>query len=105
MALFDIFNEWAGKSKYIFWPTQTALLLLAPDALSKLGSAPDSTMDQFVDNLSLKKNPKALDYLIICFRDICKAATYVSDTDASKSPLRKWAANVEPDLVKKKKKK
>lgn len=44
MALFESFSEWGSKTKYAFWPSQVALLLLAPDVLSKLGTNADSSV-------------------------------------------------------------
>jgi hypothetical protein len=44
LALFEIFSEWGNKTKFAFWPSQIALLLLAPDVLSKLGTNTDSAV-------------------------------------------------------------
>lgn len=82
--LFDVFATWSGgssKKDRAFWPTQTMLLVLCPEIMRKIAKG-DTVCDQFAENLKKGiRGAKKVEVATICYVDICKAATFVSNSE------------------------
>ncbi|KAI9310474.1 hypothetical protein BX666DRAFT_2126182 [Dichotomocladium elegans] len=104
--LFDICDSLADvtRRKAIFWPLQTMLLIIAPDVLltSVLAEGRDAQNKKTIFLNTLKRSLKGsrmAELAAICYIDICKAATYVSDPEDS--ALRLLVPEVESELINK----
>ncbi|KAF7726129.1 Ras GTPase activating protein ira2 [Apophysomyces ossiformis] len=101
--LFDICNSLADttRKKAILWPLQILLLILCPDLLlsSTVSENRGINTKKTVFLNALRKSLKGgrmAELSIICYVDICKAATYVSKSDVS--ALRHIVPEVENEL-------
>jgi hypothetical protein len=104
-VLFEICASLADttRKKAIIWPLLTMLLILCPDILYSIstpeGSSRNVNTKKTVFLATLKSSLKPgrmAELAAICYVDICKAATYVSKTDAS--ALRHIVPDVENEL-------
>lgn len=104
-VLFEICLSLADttRKKAILWPLQTMLLILCPDILYSVSTPEGSSRHVnskktlFLATLKSSLKPgRMAELAAICYVDICKAATYVSKTDAS--ALRHIVPDVENEL-------
>lgn len=104
-VLFEICASLADttRKKAILWPLQTMLLILCPDILYSISTPEGSSRNVntkktvFLATLKSSLRPgRMAELAAICYVDICKAATYVSKTDAS--ALRHIVPDVENEL-------
>lgn len=104
-VLFEICSSLADttRKKAILWPLQTMLLILCPDILYSISTPEGSSRSVnnkktvFLATLKSSLKPgRMAELAAICYVDICKAATYVSKTDAS--ALRHIVPDVENEL-------
>ncbi|KAI8078349.1 hypothetical protein BDF21DRAFT_43098 [Thamnidium elegans] len=104
-VLFEICLSLADttRKKAILWPLQTMLLILCPDILYSVSTPEGSSRNVnskktlFLATLKSSLKPgRMAELAAICYVDICKAATYVSKTDAS--ALRHIVPDVENEL-------
>ncbi|KAI9256885.1 hypothetical protein BY458DRAFT_441589 [Sporodiniella umbellata] len=98
--LFDVCNLTADSSKKraILWPLQTIILILSTQSLQK--ACTNQSSEKCYNFLSLLKKSlqttSSIDLIVVCYVDICKAATYVPPHE--ESALRMMAKEVEKDL-------
>ncbi|RCI07246.1 Ras GTPase activating protein ira2 [Rhizopus stolonifer] len=101
--LFDVCNSTADSSKKraILWPLQTILLILSTESLKQAFLGQSSNRRFGFLNLLRKslQATKYIDLIVVCYVDICKAATYVPPDE--ESILRTMAEEVEKDLTSK----
>ncbi|KAK6527837.1 Ras GTPase activating protein ira2 [Orbilia ellipsospora] len=102
-VLFDIVNNMAdsGKKKAIFWPMQTALLLLIPEVFlaSMLGETNRNVNAKrvlFLENLKKTLRQRFADIAALCLVTICRAASYF-DTN-SEIAILSFALDVQNDM-------
>ncbi|KAJ3039290.1 Ras GTPase activating protein ira2 [Rhizophlyctis rosea] len=100
-TLFDILNSLSEsqRRKVIFWPTQTTLLILCPDILTTIvqKQLPSSAKRAaFIDNLRRNTKGKLTDVVVMCYVEICKAATCVARVEGGS--LRAIIPGVEAEL-------
>ncbi|KAJ3298331.1 Ras GTPase activating protein ira2 [Borealophlyctis nickersoniae] len=109
-TLFDIFGSASESSrrKVLFWPVQTTLLILCPDILLSIVNAPEKlkTLNlalakkaAFVDGLKKSIRTKLWDVSVVCYIEICKAATWVGRVEGGS--LRALVPGIEADLKEK----
>ncbi|KAF3925492.1 Neurofibromin [Arthrobotrys entomopaga] len=102
-VLFDIVNNMvdSGKKKAIFWPMQTALLLLIPEVFlaSMLGETNRNVNAKrvlFLENLKKTLRQRFADIAALCLVTICRAASYF-DTN-SEIAILSFALDVQNDM-------
>ncbi|KAH9267815.1 hypothetical protein BASA83_009754 [Batrachochytrium salamandrivorans] len=106
-VLFDFLhvNADSSRKKNLYWPTQTMLLLLSAEDLflyTNAGSSGASLAKkiQFLESLKKTiKNNKGYDSAVLCYTDLCKAATFASKSDGAS--LRILIGSFETELKEK----
>ncbi|ORX55578.1 hypothetical protein DM01DRAFT_1320819 [Hesseltinella vesiculosa] len=100
--LFDLCSSSADnfRKKAAFWPLQTVLLILAPDLLLQAFLDDPTSKNRRASFLSMLRqslhSPRTAEAAILCYVDLCKAATFVPPGD--ESVLRHIATDIEDEL-------
>ncbi|EGF81694.1 hypothetical protein BATDEDRAFT_34519 [Batrachochytrium dendrobatidis JAM81] len=106
-VLFDFLhvNADSSRKKNLYWPTQTILLLLSAEdlfAYTNTGSSGASLAKkiQFLESLKKAvKSSRSYDTAVLCYTDLCKAATFASKSDGAS--LRILVGSFETELKEK----
>ena len=105
-GLFAFFqnNADSPRKKNLYWPTQCMLLLLSGEDLhmyTTTGSSAQSvTMKaQFLELLRKQMKSKSADISLLCFTDVCRAATFINKSAGS--TIRILIDSFESDLKQK----
>nr|KAJ3419272.1 Ras GTPase activating protein ira2 [Polyrhizophydium stewartii] len=105
-VLFDFLHISAdsARKRSLYWPTQAMLLLLSAEDLfmyTNTGASGPSVAKkiQFLESLKKSLKTKNYDTAVLCYSDLCKAATFVNKTDGAS--LRILISSFETELKEK----